>query len=201
MELKALTNYILATYGSISPMKLQKLTYYVKVWSLVAGRPLVNAQFRKWSYGPVNPELYYAYKEQGARLIPQPVSVPYISENDKRLIDMILSAYADKSAFALSAMTHKESPWVNTSDNAIISDEVILDYYSNLSFAKNFQNGGQEAFYFLQDDNWHSFTLDMSPDDAEQMASISSYAEYQTRRAKAKQVAEPFFKEIWPIAS
>lgn len=201
MEIKTLATYILATYGSVSPMKLQKLTYYVKVWSLVGKRPLVDAPFNKWAYGPVNPKLYHAYKAHGAKPIPQPTSIPTIAEDDKQLIDMILSAYADKSAFALSAMTHKESPWVNTPDNATISDEAILDYYSSLSFAKNFQNSGQEPFYFLQDDNWHSFTLDMSPDDAEEMASISSYAEYQIRRAKAKQMAEPFLQEIWPIAS
>lgn len=44
-------------YGGISPMKLQKLMYYLKVWGLVVGTPLVASAFQKWTYGPVEANL------------------------------------------------------------------------------------------------------------------------------------------------
>ena len=56
-----LVQYIIGraqAYGDVTPMKLQKILYYVKAWSLVDGHPLVHADFEKWDYGPVNRQLW-----------------------------------------------------------------------------------------------------------------------------------------------
>ena len=55
-----LPHYILATYADykITPLKLQKLLYYAKVWGIVAGEELYQGEFKKWTHGPVNTEVY-----------------------------------------------------------------------------------------------------------------------------------------------
>jgi uncharacterized phage-associated protein len=47
-----LAQVILSLYPDqgISPMKLQKLAYYAKVWLLVTQQQPINAQFKKWAY-------------------------------------------------------------------------------------------------------------------------------------------------------
>lgn len=44
----------------ITPLKLQKLTYYTKAWSLaIHNDPLFDSHFEAWVHGPVNPDLSY----------------------------------------------------------------------------------------------------------------------------------------------
>ena len=104
----ALADYILASYPNkdITPMKLQKLAYYTKVWTLVAGLPVVDADFQKSSY----------------------------------------------------------------------------------------QRG---SFHLLQDNTWHSFTLDMTPDEATAFESYPSFDEYVEQSKKAENDFQEFFKEIF----
>ncbi|BCO08790.1 hypothetical protein GF1_11660 [Desulfolithobacter dissulfuricans] len=177
-----LAKFILATYPDkhITPMKLQKLAYYAKVWSLVAGEPFIKAQFVKWAYGPVNQAIYTAFKKYGADPIPSKGIAVNIDQPKEKLLQFILDNYADYSAFALSAMTHSEKPWKETPDNAVITDEAIVAYYSQKPFAKNFtQDYPGKPFYVLQSNTWHSFTLDMDKNEAESFAVYSSYEEFK----------------------
>ena len=59
-----------------------------------------------------------------------------ITESQEEVLKFILDNYINFSAFTLSAMTHNEEPWLETPKNAIISDKLILDYYSKQPFAK-----------------------------------------------------------------
>ncbi|SFV10321.1 Panacea domain-containing protein [Pseudoduganella namucuonensis] len=112
----------------LSPMKLQKLLFYVQSWHLAKqGRPLIDDFFCRWKYGPVIPSLYHEFKEYG----PNPITAygghiveeegaltkrrPIVSEQDTRtweLIDEILAEYGAYSGSTLSTMTHeKDSAW------------------------------------------------------------------------------------------
>ncbi|MCI5139034.1 MAG: DUF4065 domain-containing protein, partial [Candidatus Electrothrix sp. AR1] len=138
-----LAEFILTSYPdkNITPMKLQKLAYYVKVWSLVAGRPCTGVPFERWEYGPVNRCIFRSYKQFSKQPIPAPVnpSQQQIPDEDAELLNFILDHYVNHSAVALSAMTHKETPWADTPPNQVISDQAIHDYYSKRSFATNHQ--------------------------------------------------------------
>lgn len=198
----ALADYILASYPNkdITPMKLQKLAYYTKVWTLVAGKPIVNAEFYKWEFGPVNLDIYHMYKELGGSVIPStPVVKPKMSESQGTLCAFILDNYINYSAFALSTMTHNEDPWVKTAKNAIIDDTQILDFYSKLPFAKNFQKSALQkgSFHLLQDNAWHSFTLDMTPNEATAFESYPSFDEYVKQSKNAENDFQEFFKDIF----
>lgn len=191
-----LADYILSSYADkqITPMKLQKLAYYVKVWTLVAGFPVTDAPFQRWAYGPVNEELYHTYKTYGNRVINKEVVKPSLPD-DEQLINFILENYADYSAFELSAMTHNEEPWQETANGKTIPDQLIKSYYSQDPFARNFVKFDPEnnPFYMLQDDAWHAFTMDMSPEDVEQSGTAPSYAQYQ----QYKKEATDAFNEFW----
>lgn len=197
-----LASYILGKYPdkSITPMKLQKLAYYSKVWTLVAGENIVAAEFEKWDFGPVNCLIFKNFKKYSKTVIP--FEVEWNSElppEQDELLTFILDNYVDFSAFALSAMTHNEAPWVVTPKNGVISDKLIVDYYSQQPFAKNFSADGLKngKFHILKSDNWHSFTLDMSPDEAGDFESYSSYEEYLKHFKKAEAESKNFLNEVF----
>lgn len=162
----------------ITPMKLQKLAFYAKAWTLVAGDSFIDAEFEKWDYGPVNQNIYHHYKNHGASGILAPKSHGAIEESQGKLLQFILDNYIDYSAFTLSSMTHNEAPWEETPKDKIISDALILSYYSKQPFAKNFSSNTDGVFHVLQSNAWHSFTLDMEEEEAKTFATYSSFEEF-----------------------
>lgn len=197
-----LAQFILAAYPDkgITPMKLQKLSYYAKSWILVAQHhPFIQADFEKWSYGPVNVAIYNAYKKHGAEVIPPGIKPAGVSKEQENLLAFILDNYVDYSAFTLSAMTHNEAPWLDAEKNTVISDAAIFFYYSNQPFAKNFikiRNAAQQPFHVLKSNSWHSFTLDMDKEEAETFASYPTAEDYQQQSQKAKHDFQNLLQKI-----
>jgi uncharacterized phage-associated protein len=57
-------------WPDVTPMKLQKLVYYVKGFSLVLlGRPIFGEKLEAWRHGPVCPDLYHRLKSHGASIL------------------------------------------------------------------------------------------------------------------------------------
>lgn len=198
----ALADYILGKYPdkNITPMKLQKLAYYSKVWVLVAGKPVMSAQFVKWERGPVNAQIYSQYKKYSGNIIREKADANVVSNEElDELLTFILDNHINLSVAELSAMAHSEDPWIKTPEGTVISDEMIIEYYSEQPFAKNFQKASfkQGPFHLLQDENWHSFTLDMDADEAKSFASYSSYEEYLGLSQKVKPESCEFFKDVF----
>jgi len=105
--------YILQDYGEhISPMKLQKLSYYAQAWFLAFfDRPLFVEEFQAWSYGPVHNDMYQKYKELGRKPIPEVVTLPDLPEPIREHVKNVLNVYAVYTAFGLGKKTHEERPW------------------------------------------------------------------------------------------
>ena len=201
MNALSLANFILANYPNkqITPLKLQKLAYYAKVWSLVAGNLTIQANFEKWAYGPVNQAIFHKYKCFGKDIISVVPSKPTIDETLTQLLTFILDNYVNYSAFTLSSMTHDELPWISTSHDETISEQTILDFYCLQPFAKNFvQNKlSTNEFHVLQTESWHSFTLDMSANDIENLEVFPSYAMYQNQKKQAEIEFANFLETFW----
>ncbi|MFE4948870.1 Panacea domain-containing protein [Leifsonia sp. NPDC056665] len=133
--------YILEKRGLTEAMKLHKLVYYAKAWSLVWDEdPLFGERIEAWANGPVCRSLYATYHRE--YLIAKPVagSSASLSRDQKMTIDAVLDAYGDKSAIELSELTHRESPWRDAragladgerSQNAI-TDHAIKTFYASL---------------------------------------------------------------------
>jgi hypothetical protein len=87
-------------------------------------------------------------------------------------------------------MTHKEDPWIKTKPNEIISEELMKEYYSLQSFAKNFPLEDGNTFYPIKTDLDFSYKIDMlSPDDLPELTytSVNDYLEIiQVNQKKLK---------------
>ena len=104
----------------LSPLRLQKLLYYVQGWHLGAfERPLFSERIEAWKYGPVVPSVYQAFKsydDQGIR--PSAEEEPsYLSRADRAFIDSVWAGYKQFSAIGLYEKTHSEPPWRNARGN------------------------------------------------------------------------------------
>jgi len=181
MKALELANYILGKYSNkeITPLKLQKLVYYVKSWSLVSNIDLGEIKFYKWNFGPVNKEVYNAFKSFGKTVIQQnDSSISNYSTEIQEFINFIVENYIQFDAFTLSAMTHQEEPWIKTKDDEIISESLIAGYYSKKEFAKNFPYSKNNKFYPLKNNLDFSFELDFSPTDKNNNQVYNSFEEY-----------------------
>lgn len=120
---------------NISPMKLQKLTYFLyKIYLKSTGYPLFSEPFEKWKYGPVLPSLYYEFSSFGAAPITR---FARNAKGQAEIIDLdcinILSKtvkevwgiYKNYSAIELSSLTHQKDTAWDKAKNFKLSDEDI----------------------------------------------------------------------------
>lgn len=177
--------YILSKYpGSITNLKLQKLMYYLYAWSLVAGDKLFDAEFKAWSYGPVEPDIYQQYKKFGSGTIQESGNAAFNLPN-KELTDFILDSYMPFSAVELFKTTHIEKPWNDAVQNGQITDVSILNYYDKHPFAKNFPLGEKEGYFPPKTSAHYSFVFDM---DEDVMPKFESLEEFVTGFNKNKEM-------------
>ena len=188
MDIIKTAYYILGEYENISPLKLQKLLYYLKAWGLVAGSNLITEPFVKWMYGPVNQSVYTEFKSFGENPIVSPSAGPLIPTNpsEKTLVDFILECYTPYDAITLSSMTHQDAPWKDTAMNSIISNHLMQSYYSSLPFAKNLPFDPQKPFHPVQTDLHYAYIFDMNPDVAQSTLVYSSYDDYKKHMQSAQ---------------
>ena len=106
----------------ISPMKLQKLLYFVcRDYVRETGQMPISEDFEVWQYGPVLPSVYGEFKTFGARPITcyakDASGRSYkVSERDNptlaRVIDVVWAKYKNFSGIDLSKKTHQSgSGW------------------------------------------------------------------------------------------
>ncbi|MBE6927476.1 MAG: DUF4065 domain-containing protein [Ruminococcaceae bacterium] len=123
-----------AEFGQrIDEMKLHKLLYLAQRESFIQNdKPLFNATFYGWKYGPILKEIHGAYQNDSfAAAIPKEIIARLVP-----IIDKVFSDYAEKSSWSLSRLTHGEISWKNSrvgvpqaanSDNAIKTEDIRQD--------------------------------------------------------------------------
>ena len=123
----------------LSPMRLQKLLYYVQGWSFGAlGCPLFEGRIEAWKHGPVIREVYYAFKACGDQGIPPDHNPEALSLRDRAFIESVWAEYKKYSCSGLRAMTHSEQPWLDArgglpedaSSDAEITPEALQAFFS-----------------------------------------------------------------------
>lgn len=138
IDVFSVSKYILEKTGSISTMTLEKLAYYCLVWTLVwYNKPLFLNKFQAWKKGPVCKELFDSHK--GKRVISAEMinSSRDLSQDEKKIVDCVLSVYGSENGEFLSELTHNEKPWnitrgdlpENASCEKIISNDLIRESY------------------------------------------------------------------------
>lgn len=124
---------------SLTPMKLQKLCYYVQAIYMAThnGEPLFEEDFQAWTYGPVITALYQEYKDYGWRSIQEEFELPEIEPEKLESIEQIVEAYGRYDGAALVTMTHREYPWLEArkglseteGSNALISKDSMKSFF------------------------------------------------------------------------
>ncbi|MEA3391622.1 MAG: DUF4065 domain-containing protein [Candidatus Marinimicrobia bacterium] len=187
-------NYILshslAKKTEITPLKLQKLIYYLKVWSIIDNKPkLIYADFKKWNHGPVNKEVYYHYKKYGSKPIPLE-NCNYslnITIEEENTLNFILENYLPIQAISLSLMTHREDPWCEIENNEVISDNSIYEYYSKQLFSKNFPlDFDNKKYYPVISNESYAYYADMTKSEMKNLLAYPSYNQYMQLKEKTE---------------
>ena len=115
----------------ITPLKLQKLLYYIQGMALrIYGKPAFLNSISAWQYGPVVEEVYQQYK--GCNPISTPKTDYKVCDGLKKIIELVVSSYGQIEAGALIDLTHDEDPWINSANNGIISINLIKEYFNKV---------------------------------------------------------------------
>lgn len=128
---------------SMSPKKLQKLTYYFEAWgNALFNKSLINnTKFEAWVHGPVSPDLYVEYRDYRWNPIDKKGNNDEIFEESALdLLNSVWVTYGSMSANELEALTHQETPWNSardgldkfTSSTNEISTDAMRDYYYSI---------------------------------------------------------------------
>ncbi|AHA28169.1 Panacea domain-containing protein [Candidatus Liberibacter americanus] len=156
---RAVANYILEKsriknkgVDCLTVMHLLKLVYFAHGWSLAdSDTPIVEQSPKAWLYGPVYIEIYNPLSKFGTKpiktlIVDKESNIPYgceLSDNQKRVIDFVLTKYGNIDPLKLSQITHeKNSPW----DMVIkalgkyseIDNDVIQRYYKKQKINRDY---------------------------------------------------------------
>ena len=136
--------YILERLGFVSTMKLQKLVYYSQAYSLVHyRRPLFSEDFEAWANGPVCRRLFASHRGKfviGAGELSGVHPKPEMLDNAAvASIEHVLSVLGSYNGRDLSALTHREAPWVDARGDCpagapcseLISKESLSRFYAS----------------------------------------------------------------------
>lgn len=115
----------------ITPLKLQKLLYYIQGMSLrIYGKPAFLNNISAWQYGPVVEDVYQQYKGHN------PISTPKIDyvvcDGLKKIIELVVESYGQIEAGSLIDLTHDEDPWINSVDSGVVSIDLIKEYFNKV---------------------------------------------------------------------
>ncbi len=131
LDIRDVARYIglsLTTKGlSVSPLKLQKILYYVQAWHMVfLGRDatLFADVPQAWVNGPVYPVIYHIYKPMAANMCDHLDASAFsrdgvdpthaLTPDRIELIESIIMLYGARSQNQLILLTHTERPWAET---------------------------------------------------------------------------------------
>lgn len=115
----------------ITPLKLQKLLYYIQGLALrIYDKPAYSDNIVAWQYGPVIEVIYQKYK--GRNPISTPKASCIICDGLKKIIELVVSSYGQMEAGTLINLTHDEEPWTNTENKKTINTNKIKEYFNKV---------------------------------------------------------------------
>lgn len=129
--------YIVIHNKNVSPMKLQRLCYFCQAWYMAwTDEPLFEEDFRGWATGPFCLELYNSLKNLSVvRAKDIKGYIIKLTEEQKKVIDRVLSFYKDKDAQWLTQLSLTDNPWRESTiyhTNNVIPKKSIMEFYKNL---------------------------------------------------------------------
>lgn len=114
----------------VTNLRLQKLLYFIQKESLrELGTPAFDDDICAWQYGPVIPDVYYAFSFYANMPIINVNISPNICERIVEIIRNVVKSFADIATWKLVDMTHEDnSPWskaIREHRDVILQDDII----------------------------------------------------------------------------
>ncbi len=117
----------------VSNLKLQKLLYYIQAASLIKrDKELFRDDIVAWQYGPVVERVYNEYKYYSRYNIVEKVKINTdIDNKSKEIINKVLDAKSNFTAYNLVDDTHEERPWREVNQGEVMKKESIKKYFKD----------------------------------------------------------------------
>lgn len=121
----------------VSNLQLQKILYYLQGEYIRQnnGELLFKDSIEAWQYGPVVPSVYYSYNYNSSNPIALKQQEMELLENEKKIINPIITELSNETAWNLVQRTHLESPWKDSYEEGkknMISNECLRDHFMHL---------------------------------------------------------------------
>ena len=138
-------SYIFEQMQEITPLALQKLLYFIQgVYMVIYGVPLYKEDCMAWVHGPVYEEVYDLFKDfkynpiEDNRFAIFKDRFEELSDQEKKVIDLVVNSFGKYSGKVLEKITHNETPWKNARTDyeplqpsrEIIEKNEIMKYFS-----------------------------------------------------------------------
>lgn len=141
-------SYIFERAHEVTPLALQKMLYFIQgIYMVLFQIPLYDEDCLAWVHGPVYENVYEMFKNFKYNPIDDKRFVVFknrfqeLTDNEKRVIDLVIDTFGMYSGKALEKITHQERPWKMTREgylptelsNVIIEKEEIKKYFEDIA--------------------------------------------------------------------
>ena len=136
--------YVFEKLEEVTPLMLQKLLYFIQgIYSALYGKPLFMEDCRAWIHGPVYPEVYDLFRDfkynpiDDARFALLERTEAALTDNEKKVIDLVVNTFGMYGGKVLEKITHNEEPWMEARkgygdsipSSELLPKERIMKYY------------------------------------------------------------------------
>ena len=111
-------SYIFDQMQEITPLALQKILYFIQgIYMVMFGEPLYKEDCMAWVHGPVYEEVYDLFKDfkynpiEDNRFAIFKERFQELSDQEKKVIDLVVNSFGKYSGKVLETITDNESPW------------------------------------------------------------------------------------------
>ncbi len=137
-------SYVFERLEEVTPLMLQKLLYFIQgVSYALNGDPMFSENCQAWVHGPVYPDVYDMFRDfkynpiEDARFAILDGAEDELTEDERRVIDLVVNTFGEYGGKVLERITHAEMPWKaarrgygdQIPSNETISVESIKSYY------------------------------------------------------------------------
>lgn len=128
----------------VTPLMLQKLLYFIQgIYSALYGKPIFMEDCRAWIHGPVYPEVYELFRDfkynpiDDARFALLEGTADALTEDEKKVIDLVVNTFGMYGGKVLERITHNETPWKEARkgygdsipSSELLPKKCIMNYY------------------------------------------------------------------------
>ena len=136
--------YVFEKLEEVTPLMLQKLLYFIQgIHSALYGKSIFAEDCRAWIHGPVYPEVYELFRDfkynpiDDARFALLEGMEDTLTDDEKRVIDLVVNTFGMYGGKVLEKITHSEDPWMEARkgygdsipSSELLPKERIMKYY------------------------------------------------------------------------